>query len=409
MSGTGKAGTIAYVGRILPALSETFVTREIQALQEAGLDVASFSLFKPRPGELHPEQMPIATETCHIFRPLNPLFWLLHLWYMVTAPAAYFPLLWRYFLLPRRGLRKHFRLVGQFLMAPYAAWRMNRRGVGHIHAHFANSPTGIAMMAARLLGIGFSFTAHSFDIFIENAELEEKIRRAEFVVTVSRYNRDYLYEQYSDACAGTAIHVIRCGLDIDRFQPHTRPRNEPPAILSIGRLIDLKGFDLLIRAVALLKERGTKVFCRIVGEGPERHRLEQLRAELGLEKQVELSGALFQETVMKAYRAADLFVLPCVERGGDADNLPVVLIEALAFAIPTISTRLRAIPELIIDGETGLLVPPDDAEALVDAIQSLIDDPDRAAKLAETGRELVRKEFDVHKTAEMLINLFRAR
>lgn len=401
-----KAKNVAYIGRILPAISETFVTREIKALRSLGCSVFPFSLFKPDPDEIHPEDAELATETVILYSPMTPLFWIAHLFYFFAHPVLYFRMVGLTLFNSRYTFKERVRLAGQFLMAPYAAWKMKRLNIDHIHAHFANSPTLVAMFAAELLGIGFSFTSHAFDIFFENQLLAEKISKASFAATVSEFNRTHFLKTYPEA-AQAEIPIIRCAVDTEHFSPVSHQRSIPPKILSVGRLVDFKGFDILIRAVAILKNKKIGVSCSIIGEGSERPFLEKLIDEQNVSDRVFLVGQKFQDEIFNYYSEADMFVLPCVERRkGDADNLPVVLMEALAMKIPTVSTPLRAVPEIIIDNKTGRLAPLDDPDALAEIMEDLINDPQKAEALAGSGAQFVREEFNSKINAEKLLALF---
>jgi colanic acid/amylovoran biosynthesis glycosyltransferase len=395
---------IGYLGRTLPALSETFVTRELTALRQAGVSVRPFSILRPDRSAVHPEAEEIFRETIVLRRPFNPVFWLAHLWFAVKSPKRYFGALFRYVLASGEPLRGRLLALQQFITAPYAALRFRRAHIGHIHTHFAHSPGGVAMMAARLLGITFSVTTHSYDIYVEKTLLPAKLAAAAFVATVSEYNIRHFREHYPEAVAGK-LHLVRCGVDPGDFPARPKPRNENPIVLGIGRLVELKGFHTLIEAAAILRARGIPVDVFIAGEGPERERLQRMICQLGLEDHVHLLGRVLQNDLRVYFQRADAFALPSCVREYQ-DNIPVVLIEAMAMEIPVVSTKISAIPELVRDGETGLLVEPENPTALADALEKLFSDGALAAALGRDARRLVVEEFNVHVSAAELKRLF---
>ncbi len=195
---------LAYLGRILPVISETFVVREIVALRRLGLSVKVFSLHPPETGVSHPEAPDLAREAEVLIQPRNPLFWLAHLIFALRFPRPLFPLPLRLRPHRRRALGSRRRCLSYFMVAPFAAWRLRAAGIQHLHAHFANAPASVALMAAALAGISFSFTAHAYDIFIDRLLLPAKLAAAAFVACISRYNRRYLRVPLSRSPAGAS-------------------------------------------------------------------------------------------------------------------------------------------------------------------------------------------------------------
>jgi colanic acid/amylovoran biosynthesis glycosyltransferase len=398
---------IAYLGRILPVTSETFVVREIVALRRLGLRVKVFSLHPPETGVCHPEAPDLAREVEILFQPQNPLFWLSHLWFALRFPGRYFHCLYAYVLSPEVPWRARRRCLAYFMVAPFAAWRLGRTGVRHLHAHFANAPASVALMTAALAGVSFSFTAHAYDIFVDQLLLPAKLAAAAFVACISRYNRGYLLEHYPEARRAHLV-VVRNGLDTARFCPHPHPRGVPPRIIAVGRLVETKGFHILVDASARLRDRGLPCRCLIIGDGPEAGRLQDMVNDLGLTDRVILKGKVPPEKMLSYYRQADVLAMPSCIRNRDADGIPTVLIEAMAMEIPVVATRVSGIPELVVDGETGLLVDPDDAAALAAALARVFRDPDLARRLARAGREMAFSQFNGEASARQLRRLFAA-
>jgi glycosyltransferase involved in cell wall biosynthesis len=294
--------------------------------------------------------------------------------------------------------------------ALFFAEQFVRTGVAHFHVHFARNATHTALFVKAISKIGFSFTAHAQDFMVDvgNDELlREMCREAAFIVAVSDYSRDLLVQKCPDAEA--KIHRIYNGIDLRNFQ--TRPPRSPtlPRILSIGRLIEFKGFRDLIAACTELKKRDIQFECEIIGEGPLRGALQDAITAASLDGIVRLSGALAQEEVMRRLADCDVFALACiVNREGASDILPTVILEAMATARPIVSTRLAGVPEIVRDGESGLLVAPGDVKGLANALELLLRDPQLRARFGAAGRRNVEVRFDVDKTAAQLLELVEA-
>lgn len=400
-------GPLAYLGRILPSLSETFVVREVAALVRLGLAVRLFSLQQPEDPAMHPEIRDLKLPLTTLWVPHRREFWQAHFHYLRRRPQAY-----------RRGLRDLVlttRLRGRerrrglfiFLVAPYAAWCLERQGVRHLHAHFANTAASVALGAATLAGIPWSFMAHAYDVFVDTLLLDLKLSRAAFAATCSHFHVRYLREHFP-AARQARLEVIRYGLDPALFPYQLPRRQEPPSILGVGRLVATKGFHTLIEALAHLRRQGLRPRCRIIGDGPERQRLAAQVQNLGLTGQVELLGRQLPAAVKAAYEQADILVMPSCVKNNDRDGMPNVLLEAMALGVPVISTYVSGIPELVRQEETGLLVPPEDPLALAHAIARLLQDQELAARLSLQARRLVETEFNIYRSAARLRELFAA-
>jgi glycosyltransferase involved in cell wall biosynthesis len=264
------------------------------------------------------------------------------------------------------------------------------------HAHFADRAATVALVAGRLLDKPYSLSIHAgADIFVDPVLLREKIRRARHVVTCTSYNLSYVAALAGEDLRSKMSHVHH-GLDLSRYRPASPATIDPPLILSVGQLVERKGFVQLVRACRRLADEGYRFNCRILGEGPQRELLEGLIVRLSLQRFVELRGALSHERVLEHYGQAAMFVLPCIRTpDGDVDGIPNVLAEAMASQIPVVSTNLPAISELVLDEENGLLVPAGDEDALVAAMRRLLDDPTLREALGTRGRETVHEIFDV--------------
>lgn len=395
---------VGYISRLLPALSETFVTTEMKALEKRGLSIVPFSVHKPEEGSFQENARPVFERVNTVNKPWNPLFWLSHVMMMFSRPGGYFGALSRYVFSPDVPAKERLRLLKQFMLAPYLARLLRKEGIEHIHAHFAHIAAAVAMMAAHIAGISFSFTVHAYGLFADNLLLAEKVRDAAFIASVSRYNINYLAEHYPES-TGKDVPLVRCGIDARVFTPSERTPAEYPLIVSVGRLVPMKGFASLINACSLISDRIPGLRCEIAGDGPLREQLQHQIDDNGLSDVVILRGKLMQEDIRDMLNAAWVFALPsCIRES--SDNLPVVLMESLAMEIPTISTRVRAIPELIINEKTGLLVDPDDTGQLADALERMISDRSMAARLAGQGRRHLLENFSADRSAATLHERF---
>lgn len=288
--------------------------------------------------------------------------------------------------------------------------RLREKGIRHVHAHFGGVAARTAWWLRKLYGIGYSFTGHANDIFcdtdfpVSNADL---VRDARLVVTETDYARRWMEAKYPWA-RGKVFRVFN-GVSIDGF-PAKEPASGIPRIISVGRYVEKKGFDDLIRACGLLRDRAIDFVCGIVGGGPLGESLQAQITEAKLDTQVELLGPRSQSEVRRMLAAAQVFVLACVpEKDGGSDNLPTVIMEAMLARTPVISTQLAGVPEMIDQGKDGLLVPPHDPAALAGAMEKLLADPTAAEGLGKQGRTAAEEKFAVDKTTRALKHLLAAR
>ena len=404
---TGPSARIGYILQLYPSLTMTFIYREVLALEKAGFSIATFSVWKPARDHLSNEARSLMDSTYYIF-PLSWLkFSLAHLYFLFTRPVKYLGT--ALFVLTRKGesWRNRLRTVYHFGEAVYLAKEIQKQGIQHVHAHFAINAASIALVVSRLLGISFSFTAHNI-FFTDRILLKEKIREARFIAVISEFSRAFLLEMVPGEDWKQKTHVVHCGLSPAQFCPaQPRPAISVPLILCVAQLVERKGVPVLVEACQLLAKRGLAFQCVIAGDGPERVILEQLVDQFGLKDCVTLTGPIFQEQLKDYLNRTDIFALPCIKaRNGDMDGIPVVLMEAMANEIATVSTVISGIPELIQDGDTGLLVQPNDAVALANALQRLLEDNELRVRLGQNGRQKILREFDVDQNAAQLAALF---
>ncbi len=405
---------LAYLLKKFPRLSETFVQNEILSQERLGAEIHVFSRRKPDDEPRHPEfrGLRATVEVLPDPKEIDP-------WRVLFAGRDPEAKLERVRSVVRTARDwNHPRFPGLLAEALHLVERTQELGIEHVHAHFATDSALVAMLLRELGGPTYSITAHAKDIYrntVDVALLDRLFGQAEFVVTVCDANVRFLAERLG---ARAMDHVRRLynGVDLSTFSPSTLPR-EPahvpspqvlePQVLSIGRLIEKKGFHVLLEALALLERRGLCVEATFVGEGEERPRLERRIAELGLGDGVRLVGALDQDQVRGLLRTAAVLCLPClVGRDGNRDALPTVLLEALASGLPAISTPVTGIPEILDHGRAGVLVPENDPLATADALEELLRDPGRRDRLARAGRARAEELFDARKNALTLRGWF---
>ena len=301
------------------------------------------------------------------------------------------------------GRRSDFLRLHQ---AVYVGLRLQEMEIGHLHAHFAGMAARTAFWIQRFFRISFSFTAHANDIFApRNFEigLDKLVNAARVVITETDYSKRFLQERFPDRA--DRIHRIYNGLNLAEFR-RADFSTAPPTIVAVGRLIDKKGFTDLIRACRLLMGRGKSFHCKILGEGPLEEKLRWQIEEMNLRNYVQLAGPKPQHEVRKHLAAGMVFVLPSViDPAGGMDNLPTVIMEAMATGLPVVSTAIGGIPEMVIDNETGSLVSAGDAVALADAIEKLINDRSLAQKLGQAGYERAQRLFSIEKNVRELCEL----
>lgn len=277
----------------------------------------------------------------------------------------------------------------------------------HLHAHYATYPALAAWVCHKLLRVGYSFTAHAHDIYMDQAMLATKIADADFVVTISEFNRRFL-DRF--AAPGSAVSVVHCGIDVDKYSYREReiPPEGPLRALCVASLAEKKGHEVLFRALALGGPGVDRMQLDLIGSGPLREDLGRLADELGISDRIVFHGSRNETYVSDALAAADMFVLPSVIAGdGQMEGLPVSLMEALACGLPAVSTSLSGIPEIIIDGETGLLAAPGNAQSLRDALESTIGNPAAAKQYARAGRKLVEQQFGLAAATAAMSQLFK--
>jgi glycosyltransferase involved in cell wall biosynthesis len=403
----GAASTVkvAYIMSRFPKLSETFVLYEMLALQQQGIEVEVFPLINERAKVIHAEAKPFVARAHYLpVFSLSILF--ANLYFLMKKPAAYLGM-WLAVLRGTFGSLNY--MAGGLGIIPKAAkfaYDMQRLGITHVHAHFANHPTVAAFVINRLTGIPFSFTAHAHDLYVDQHMLKEKVRAAKFVVAISEYNKN-LITKYAGEAMRNKIKIVHCGVDTRLFQPRQKSAGQAPfTIVCVGSLEEKKGQTYLVEACKILKQRGLVFVCHLIGDGASRPALEAQISRDGLADVVKLEGGRPRDEVLKMLARADVVSLPSIRtKSGKMEGIPVALMEPLACEVPVVSTRISGIPELVEDGLTGLLVAPEDPVALANALQRLANNPELGIRLGQAGREKVLREFDLKDNTAMLAQL----
>jgi len=395
-----------------PRISETFISNEIRLLEEHGIPVHIFSMRKPRESFCHPSVKEIQARVDYlpetiISRHLPTV--LRHNALLATRRPARYAVAFKLALRRFRRTRKSATLK-HLLQAGYLVnFGLAQRGIGHLHAHFAHSPTSVAMFSSLLSGLPFSFTAHAKDIYTSDVQqLREKLGMAAYAVTCTEYNRRHLMGLGQNG--GTPIHRIYHGIDLSLFNNQSpRPTPAPPyRILSIARLTAKKGLPTVFQALARLQQEGMAFDYTLIGDGDDRNKTLGLIESLGLSARTRWLGTLPHDVVREHYRQSDLFVLGCeIAANGDRDGIPNVLVESLAMGVPVVATRVSAIPEIITPGETGLLVEPGRPDRMASAMTQALTDHELRRRLIAAGHQRVQASFDNIKLVGELVAIHR--
>jgi glycosyltransferase involved in cell wall biosynthesis len=390
---------IGYVVKRYPRYSETFIVNEILAHEAAGWEVEIFSLRPPVDTHFQNAISRVRAPVTYLNVPSMKAS---ALWSSLQENASRFPGFWSA-LNTARG-----EDVTDVMQGMLLAQLVRQRGLRHLHAHFATSPATIARLAAKFAGITYTFTAHAKDIYHESVcplDLERKLRDTFAAVTVSRFNINHLREQFP--ALTNRVHCVYNGMPLQDYC-YSSPTQRPPQIVAVGRLVPKKGFDLLLDACTLLRQKGVNFQCSIVGSGDEEAALRERINRLGLMETVELHGARPQTDVKRIVQESAVLAAPCViGEDGNRDGMPTVLLEAMALGTPCVATDVTGIPELVKHEQTGLLVPQNDSAKLATALQQVLESRELAVRLAENARRLIEEQFDVQCNAQQLRDLFQ--
>lgn len=395
---------IAYLAPEMPALSATFVYQEILELKKMGLCIIPISVHRPANTAQSDKLKELEQETFYLYEQSRVSILLRNIFLAFSAPVKYLSV----FSLAisdslNVGIMSHVGkgLLYRFFMAASLVHYLRKKNITHIHSNFAHIPTDIAMYAAALHGVTFSFLSHANDLFERGWLLKEKVARAKFAATISEYNKQFLLDK---GASEEKIHVIHCGVDTKDFscrEPHEF--GNPPLLGALGRMVEKKGFDVLIKACDQLRNDGVMFKLQIAGGGPLKSELEKLASSLELSESVEFIDSISHKDVPNWIKSLDMFVLPCKKDiNGDMDGIPVVLMEAMLSGVPVVTSRISGIPELVIDGVTGLLCDENDAISLASKIKTIITNIELKDDLRNKAVAKVKSEFELQSNVKML-------
>ena len=401
-----SAGRLGYLVTSFPRVSETFITNEIIELEHQGFDVRIYSMSPATDPIRHRRVDEIRAPIRYLPKPLSRSIGTVvadHVWLLARSTRAYLSALLR---VVTSG---ELDLIARFPQAACLVRLLERDGVTHLHAGFVHKPGSMAYIVLLLTGLPYSLATHARDLYRSpRGLLRKKLAAARVVFTCTRYNVAHLQSLSAVAGAMRLQHAYH-GTNLERFPFGPYGHSQPPVVLAVARLVDKKGLADLIAASALLRDCGLRFRCHIVGNGVLRRSLTQLIHRLDLDRLVTLEGAVDQDEVVTWYRRATVLALPCrVARNGDRDGIPNVLIEAAACGLPIISTPVSGIPELITDGESGLLVAPRNPVALARAIEVMVHSADLRDRLRANARKRVEQMFDVRRNAHAIGRALRA-
>ncbi len=393
---------IGYVLDVFPKLSESFILNEIVELLSHNMDVQVFSVSSATEIILHDKyrHANFADGNFYFNRNYPKTFTLLMrygLGYLIRGPIIQNPInKLRYGI-----VASQFREVAQ------------KFHINLFHAHFASRAAIIAMYLSKALGVPFTFTAHANDLYggtntalwpAKKQLLRKLSEEAAGIVTISNYNRDFLVGIGVDQAK---ISLIRCGVDPNEFR-RTTPYRASKQILCVARLVEKKGIRYLIEAMSYLREAHFDVRLTIVGTGPEEKTLKKLADDLKVKDRIQFLGNIPDDDLLNLYEKSSIFVLPCViANDGDIDGIPVSLMEAMSMELPVISTVVSGIPELIRDGENGLMLKPKDSQALASSIAKLLEEPETCKRLGKEGRKTIQGRFNIKENVLLLRKFFQ--
>lgn len=389
-------------------IGNAWVAAELQIVEEAGVPVRLHSMRAPGRHFFGSDWAKRWDADTELIYPLPPPGMLIS---VLLAPflfgSRFFAGLFNALFGERENGRARIACLAHFFVACHWARGLRKAPPALIHSQWIQSCGSIGMYGAWLLGAPFSFTGHAVDLFRERVALKDKIRRAEFIVCISEFHRAFYLE---NGARPEQLFIVHCGIDVDQlaFKPK-EVLQDPPHIISLGRLVEKKGFHDLIDACALLAARQVPVRCTIAGDGPMEEELRAQIAKLGVEDVVNLTGkALLQEELTDFLYEGDIFAQPCVwSHDNDVDGTPRTLMEAMACGIPSVSTRLAGIPDILEHDVAGLLVEPGDVEGLADALERLVTDAALRARFVQGGRAQIEREWKLPDCVFPLVTRYR--
>jgi len=392
-------------------VGDAWIGNELRILDREGVPYRLNALHRPQATFFLSDDISAKDAATHYIYPLGPFAMLAG---VLLAPLRFGGRFWQALANaltgPRESLRVRAKCLWHLFVACVWAGHLRTQDVSAVHSQWIHSGGTVAFYAAWLIDKPFSFTGHAVDLFRMRSALSDKIAHAKHIICISEFHRQFYLEH---GARPEQLQVVYCGIDTTRFAPPPAGNRSAASdfhLVASGRLVEKKGFKYAIEACRLLLDEGLSMRLTIAGSGPlEAELREQVRA-LGLDDQIQITGeALMQEKITELMHSADAYCLPCVwASDDDVDGLPQMLMEAMACGVPAVSTRLVGIPDLVIDEETGLLAPPEDAVELAACIRRIHDDPELARRFAAAGRQHVLEHFDLRTCLQPLIEIFNA-
>ena len=387
---------VIYILEIFPKISETFIQNEINCLLQQNIEVEIFALKNSHENLDKKISDTLGKSIFYAEKDSIKNRIIGHSYFIIKNPFLYL----RWFLISSSS--PHFGLKRRFLKELKNIKTILGRNPDHLHAHFGCRTADIAFLAKLLTGIDFTFTTHRRDIF-ETPPINYRIKSkyAKKHITISEYNKNYLIQHFG--VNPRDIEVVHCGVDSKKIQPtRSVPSNWPPRIITIARLSHEKALENLIESCRLLRDRGIRFHCDIVGEGNQRELLRSLIHGLNLQTQVKLLGSKTNETVLQLIKKANLMVLPSLSEG-----LSVAIMEAMASGIPVVTTDVTGIRELIDDNVTGYIVPPKNIQALANKLFLLLQNENMLRNVVSAARNKILAEFDLEQQTKKLLSVWR--
>jgi colanic acid/amylovoran biosynthesis glycosyltransferase len=397
--------TVAYIANQFPVAVEPYVADEIRELRRRGVNVIPASGRRVDLNALPVDLQQMADESICLQPPKFRLLWQAA-WLCVREWGSLQDLLVRILFRGTESPARRVRALLHTWLGAYYALVIRDRGVRHIHAHHGYFASWVAMVTARLLRIGFSMTLHGSDLLLHGTYLDTKLANCSFCFTVSEYNRRYILDRYPTVDP-TKIILQRIGVDQIAAGVACRARagiQGQLLLLAVGRLHPVKNFEFLVRACALLRERGISFSCWIAGDGPERKKLDHLIRDLKLRGEVELLGHVPRAQLTNYYAMADLVVST-----SHSEGIPLALMEAMAHGKLVLAPDITGIPELVIDGKTGFLFRAGSFEEFCERVEMIRDRAPGLGSMGKTARAHVHGHFDRKKNLEQLCNFFLTR
>lgn len=408
------AAKIGFLLKGYPRLSETFIAQEIYLLEQRGFEIEIFSLKAPREKIRHPVNDNIKAKVTYF--PDDSLKGILSTASANIRIIAKFPL--RYTKALLHATLSSIRLPSKKPLKNFfrAGWLVQKKQLGisneicHLHSHFIHAPTEVTFYASIISGLKFSISAHAKDIYTSSPEqIRERVQASQFLMTCTEFNYHKIREIVGPEHAHKVNQVYH-GVSLEEFKPSDGPPPELPMrrLLTVARIVDKKGYDDVLNAMVILRNKGIQVQYDIFGDGDKKIFIENLIASLGLEKQVHLHGAVRQPEVLAAYREGGIFILGSRESAdGDRDGIPNSMAEAMSMCLPVVATNVSGIPELLENEVTGLLVPQRNPAELAAAIERLLTEKQLAARLGIQARKKVNSVFDAHACIDVCENLLK--